>query len=120
MRSGSRTICLCRTGGLRRDDFVGLAHWKRLPANDHFVYGGSDKHQLRYKQHTELGGSRSDEYCHHAGDIHVHSGKRFNEREPNGDDHLFVDSNQRSWLDHVYANRHRKHGKQTNNQLLHS
>ena len=102
-----------------RLDFVELAPWKRLRANDHFLYGGSGKRKLRYEQHTELGGSRNDEYCHHAGDIHVRIGKRFDEHEPNRDDHLHADCNQCRWLDHVYANRYRKHGKQTNNQLLH-
>jgi hypothetical protein len=120
LRAGFRSICLCRPGGLRLDDFVEFALWKRPRADDHFLYGGSDKHKLRYRQHTELGGSWSDEYCHHAGDIHVHIGKRFNEHEPNRDDHLHADSNQYRWLDHVHANRYRKHGKQSNDQLLHS
>ena len=43
-----------------------------LRADDRFLYGGSDEHKLRYKQHAELGDDRGDEYCHHAGDIHVH------------------------------------------------
>ncbi len=92
---------------MRIDDFVERAPRKRLRADDHFLHGGSDKHTLRYKQHTELGSNRSDEYCHHAGDIHVHIGKRFNQYEPSGDDHLHADSNQCRWLDHVYANRYR-------------
>ncbi len=123
MRAGphSNLVCLCRPGGLRLD-FAELALWKRLRADDYLLYGGSDKHKLRYKQRTELDGSRSDEYCHHAGDIHVHIGKRFNQHEPNGDDHLHADRNQCLWLDHIYADRYRKHGKQTstNDQLLHS
>ena len=103
-----------------RLDFVELAPWKRLRANDHFLYGGSGKRKLRYEQHTELGGSRNDEYCHHAGDIHVRIGKRFDEHEPNRDDHLHADCDQCRWLNHVYPNRYRKHGKQTSDQLLHS
>jgi hypothetical protein len=67
-----------------------------------------------------LGGRGSDEYCHHAGDIHVHIGKRFNQHEPDGDDHLHADRGERSRLDHVDANRYGKHGKQTNDQLFHS
>jgi hypothetical protein len=102
-----------------RRDFVEHALWKKLRADDHFFYGGSGKHKLRYKQHTELGGNRSDESCHHAGDIHVHIGKRFNEHEPNGDDHLHSDGNQRRWLDHVYANSYCKHCQQTSDQLFH-
>ena len=111
LRAGPDSIGLCRTGGLRLlDVFVEFALWKRLRADDHFLYGNSDQHQLRYKQHTELGGSRSDEYCHHAGDIHVHIGKRFNEHEPSGDDHLHADGDRCRRLDHVYANRYRKRG----------
>ena len=104
-----------------RLDFVELAPWKRLRADDYFLYGGSDERKLRYEQHTELGSSRRDEYWHHAGDIHVRIGKRFDEHEPNGDNHLHADSNQCRGLDHVYANRYRKRGKQTNanDQLLH-
>ena len=109
MRAGADSIGLRRTGGLRRlDDFVQFSRRKRLRADDHFLYRGSDKHKLRCKQRTELGGSRSDEYCHHAGNIHVHIGKRLNEHEPSGDDHLHADSNQCRWLDHVYAHRYRK------------
>jgi hypothetical protein len=105
---------------LRIDDFVEHAPWKRLGADDYFLHGGSDKHKLGYKQHTELGGSRSDEYCHHAGDIHVDIGKRFNQYEPGGYDHLHPDSNQCRWLGHGYANRYRKHDEQTSDQLFHS
>jgi len=116
MRAGPHyySIHLCRTDGLRLDDF---AHWKRVRADDRFLYGGSDEHKLRYKQHTELDSSRGGEYCHHAGDIHVHIRDWFDEREPGGDDHLYTDGYQCRGLDHFYANRYRKH-KQTNNQLL--
>jgi hypothetical protein len=111
------SIYLCRTDGSRLGDF---AHWKRFRAGDRFLRGGSDEHKLRYKQHTELDGSRGDEYCHYAGDIHVHIPEWFDEREPNGDDHLHSDCYQCRGLDHVYANRYREHVKQTNNRLLHS
>jgi len=111
LRPGPDSIGLRRTRGLRRlDDFVEFVLWKRLRADDHFLYGSSDKHKLRCKQRTELGGSGSDEYCHHAGDIHVHIGKRFNQHEPSGDDHLHADSDQCRRLDHVYDNRYRKRG----------
>ncbi|MGA9805303.1 MAG: hypothetical protein WA383_06705 [Terriglobales bacterium] len=76
-----------------RRNLVELALWKRLGADDYLLYGGSDKHKLRYKQHTELDGSGGDQYCHHAGDIHLHIHKRFNEHEPNGDNHLHADRN---------------------------
>ena len=105
--AGPHPICLCRTSRLRLDDRAELAFRKRLPADDHFLYGKSDKHKFRDRQHTKLGGSRSDEYCHHAGDIHVPIGKRFNEHEPNRDDHLHADGKQYRWLDHIHANRYR-------------
>jgi hypothetical protein len=86
LRAGPHySIYLCRTDGLRLDDF---AHWKRFRADDRFLFGGSDEHKLRYKQHTELDSSRGGEYCHHAGDIHVHIRDWFDEREPHGDDYL--------------------------------
>ncbi len=58
-----------------------LLHCK--PRDDHF----------RWQQYAELVDQRSDKHCHHAGDIHVHIGKRLNKREPNGNDHLHADSN---------------------------
>ena len=103
--------------------FVELYLWTRLRADDRFLYRGSDQRNLRHKQHIELGGIRGDEYCHHAGDIHLHIGERFNEHESNGDDHLHADSNQCCGLDHFHANHYRKHGrqswKQTDDHLLH-
>ena len=100
---------------MRLGDF---AHWNRVRADDRFLYGGSDEHKLRYKQHTELDSNRGGEYCHHAGDIHVHIRDWFDEREPDGDDHLHTDGYQCRGPDHVYANRYRKHVKQTHNRLL--
>ena len=100
--------------------FVELVFWKRLHADNHFLHGGSDKHKLRCQQHTELGGDRSDEYCHHAGDIHLHIGERFNEHEPNGDDHLHADGDQCRRLDHVDSDRYRKRApSQASDQFLH-
>ena len=103
-----------------RCDHFGFAHWETFQANDHFFYGGSGHHKLGRQQHTKLGDDRGDEYCHHAGDIHVHIAKWFDKREPDGDDHLHAHSNERRWLDHVHSNPYRKRGKQTNHQLLHS
>jgi hypothetical protein len=40
-----------------------------------------------------LDDNRSNQYCYHAGDIHVHVGKRFDKREPEGDDYLHAHSN---------------------------
>jgi hypothetical protein len=116
--SGPYSSRLCWTAGLRHK-FVEHVLWKRLRADDHFLQGEPDKHKLRHKQRTELGVSRSDKSCHHAGDIHVHIGKRFNQHEPNGDDHLHADSNQSRWLGDLYVNRYRKYDRQTNDRLFH-
>jgi len=86
-----------------RLEFVEFVPWKRLRADNHFLYGESDKHKLRYKHHTKLGGSRSDKSRHHTWDIHVHIGKRFNEHEPNRDDHLHTDCHQCLWLDRIHG-----------------
>ena len=92
---------------------------KRVRADDHFLHSEPDKHKLRNKQHTELGGSRSDECRHHAGNIHFHIGEWFNQHEPNRDDHLHADSNQCHRLGHVYGNRNRKNDRDTNDQFFH-
>jgi len=89
-----------------RLEFVDLALWKRLRADNHFLLGEPDNHKLRYKQHTELGDGRRDESRHHAGDIHFHIGKRFNEHEPNRDDDLHADCDQCLWLDHIHGKSH--------------
>jgi hypothetical protein len=104
---------------LRR--YVGVEFRKRLSANDRFLCGEPDNHQLRYQQHTELGGRRSDEYRHHAGDIYIHVAERFHEREPDGFDDLHADGNQRHRVDYRYPYRYRKRAKQaeTDDQFLH-
>ena len=95
--------------------------WKWLCANDQFVCGRTGKSNPRFQQqHAELVDERSDERCHHTGDIHFHIGEWFDECESNGDDNLYADSNQSCRLSHIYANRYGKHSKRTNNQLLHS
>jgi hypothetical protein len=94
-----------------RRDCVELALRAGLRADDYFFYGESDEHKQRCKQHIELGGSRRDEYCHYAGDIHIHIGEWFDERKPDVYGDLRADSNQRRWLDHVYPNHYRKRGK---------
>ena len=78
--------------------------------NHQFLYSQPHKHHYRVRQHTELGGNRSDEYCHYAGDIHVYCSKRVHERQPNGDHHLHADGDQYRWFDNFHRNRHRKHG----------
>ena len=94
---------------------------KGYPADDRILCGEPIKHQLRHQQHAELGGNRGDEYCHYAGDIHLHIGKWFNEHESDGDDHLHADSDQFLWLGHLHGNDHRygKHARQSNHQLVH-
>ena len=87
-------------------DLVDASPWEWLRANDHFVLGRSGKHKLRFQQYAELGDERCDEYCLHAGDIHVHFGEWFDQRESNSDDNLHADSNQYRGLSHLYANRY--------------
>jgi hypothetical protein len=58
-----------------------------------------------------LGGNRSIDDCHHARNIHVHIGKRFDEHEPDGDDHLHTGCNQHRRFDHIYTNHYRKRRK---------
>jgi hypothetical protein len=110
LRPGAYFSRLCRTAGLRHE-FVQLVLWKRLSADDHFLYGEPNNHQRRREQRIELGSSRSDEYYRYTWDIHVHIGKRFNQHEPNGHDHLHADGDQCRRLSHVNVNRHRKHDR---------
>ena len=93
-------------------------HSKRT--NHQRLHSQSHNYQLRFQQHAELGDERSDEYCHHAGDIHVHVGERFDKCESNDDDHLHADGNRCRRLSHIYANRYSKHAKRTNDQRLYS
>jgi len=105
---------------LRVIDFVEVDLRSSLRANNYFIYSESDKHKFRDKLHPQLGGNRCDEHCHHAGNIHLHIGKRLNQHESNGDYYLHVNRKQHRCLDHLYLNRHRKYVRQTNDQLLHS
>ena len=84
---------------------------------DHrLLYRESHKHHFGFQQHAELGDDRCDEHRHHAGDLHVHIGEWFDEREPDGDDHLHADRDQCRGLDHVYGDRYRNRGKQTDDR----
>jgi hypothetical protein len=58
-----------------------------------------------------LGDDWREQYCHHAGDIHFHIREWFDEREPNGDDHLHADCDQRVWLDHIHGKDHGNSGR---------
>jgi hypothetical protein len=99
---------------------IELVHWSRLNAGDCFVFGGSGKHQLRRRQHAELGYERRDQYRHHARNVHFRISERFNEREPDGDDYLHVDCYECGRLYHLNAYRYRNDGGQTKHQLVHS
>lgn len=103
---------------MRFVDFVEVDLRSSLRANHHFLCGESDKHKLRDKQHPQLGSNGSDEHCHHAGNIHLHIGKRLNQHESNGDYYLHVNRKQHRWLDHLYPNGHSKYVRQTNDQFL--
>jgi len=87
--------------------------------SDQFLRSQSRNYPFRLQQHAELGDERSDEYCHHAGDIHVHIGEWFDSCKSNGDDCLYPDSNRCRRLSHFFANHYRS-GKRTNDQLLHT
>ena len=63
-------------------------------ANNQLVCSQPDEHQFRFRQHPQLGDKRSDDHCHHAGNIHVYIGEWFDGREPDGDDDLYADSDQ--------------------------
>ena len=75
-------------------------------ADDQLLHGEPHEHHFGFQQHAELGDDRGDEHCHHAGDIHVHIRERFDEREPDGDDHLHADGDQCRGLDHGHGNSH--------------
>ncbi len=111
---------LCRPGRLRLGGFAGLIFRKRLCADDHILRGQSHNYCFGYQQHVELGDNGSDEHCHYAGDVYVHIGERFDERKPDGNDHLHVDGDQCCRLDnfHGYGNRQRKLAEQASHQLL--
>ena len=64
------------------------------------------KYYFGFQQHAELVDDWSNEYCHHARDIHLHICEWFDEREPNGDDHLHADCDQCLWLEHIHGKSH--------------
>ena len=74
--------------------------------NHQLFHSEPHKYHFGLQQHAELGDDRRDQYCHHAGDIHVHIGEWFDEREPNGDDHLHADGYQCRRLDHGHGKSH--------------
>jgi len=43
--------------------------------NDQLLHGQRPQVLIRVQQYAELGDERGDEYCRHAGDIHVHFGE---------------------------------------------
>jgi len=51
-----------------------------------------------------VGDERSGEHCHRAGDIHVHIGERFDQRESNGDNHYTLTATMTGR--HIHGNRH--------------
>jgi len=105
---------------LHRANTVELVLWSTLSTGDYFLFGGSNKHKFRCRQHAELGDEWRDQYRHYARNLHVHISKWFNQREPNGDDHLHVDCLQCGRLDYVHPYRYSNDPKQTNHQLVHS
>jgi len=99
-----------------RRRLVGLIPWcllsrKSLRANDRFLYRGTDSPNLGSKQHSELGDNRSDEYCHYSRNIHIHIRDWFHRRQPNGDDSLHADRDERFGIDHVDSKSHVSRGR---------
>ncbi len=86
-------------------------------ANHQFLHRQSRKHYVGFQQHAELVGERSHEHCHHAGDIYVQLFDWFDERESNGDDHLYANGNQCVGLGHIHAGGYGNHSKRTREQL---
>jgi hypothetical protein len=107
---------------LRLGEFIGRHHWERHRADDHILYGEPGEHQLRRKQHAELGSKGRDEHFHLAGDIHLKRRSRFHQREPDGDNDLHADGDQfRRFEDvHGHRDRHFKFSEQANDQFVHS
>ncbi len=60
-------------------------------ANNQHLHGQPYKYLFGFQQHAELGDDGSDEYFHHAGNIHVHFGEWFDEHEPDGNHDLYAD-----------------------------
>ena len=82
-------------------------HRKRAEqANDQLLYGQPWKHRVGFQQHAELGYERGDEYRDYAGNIHVRVGKRFDEREPNGNNDLYPDGDKCDGVDHLHGKSH--------------
>ena len=85
--------------------------WENLRANSRFLCRGTASHNLGGKQHIELGDSRSDEYCHYAGNIHIYIRDRFHWRQPNGDDSLHADCDECLGIDHSDSKSHGNSGR---------
>ena len=119
MRDFPDSLCLCSTGGLRRLEIAGPADWTRLGTDDSLFCGQSGKHKLRCKQQAELGYDQGDEHRHHAGDLHINVGEWFDEREPNGDDDLYADSDECGRFCHIHCDHYRNRGEQANDHLFH-
>ena len=106
LRCASHSVCLRCIDGLRLAGFIQALSY------NHLLYGESGKPEPRLQQHAELGDDRSDRYRHHAGYIHVYLGKRFNNSEPDGDDHLHIDCDKYSRLGYIHSYRHGKRAEQ--------
>jgi hypothetical protein len=88
----------------------GLLSRKDLRANDRFLCRGTASHNLGGNEHTELGDSRSDEYCHYARNIHIYLCNWFHWRQPNGDDSLHTDGDECLGIDRIDRQDHGNSG----------
>src|SRR5208337_1414870 len=100
--SDPRSVCQSRPGGLRLGGFLGQLHRQRHRPGDHLFSGDPGKRQLRHQQHADVGNQRRSHHRHHTGNLHLHTGKRFHQRQPNNNDNLHADSNQQRWLNHLH------------------
>jgi len=96
---------------LRLFDLIFFLSWKDLRTDDCLLCRGTNSRDRGYKQHTELGDNRSDEYCHCARNIHFYLRNWFHQRQPNGDDDLHADGNECRGLDLIDGKNHGNSGR---------
>ena len=99
-------------GKLWRDgELVGLVSRHRFHAVDRILCGESDKYQPWREQHFELGDEWRNDDFDFPWWVQLRFRKRFNEREPNGDDDLHPQGDQCFRLDDCDGYGYRKRGR---------
>jgi len=69
-------------------------------AVDHLVHGKPGEHSNGIKQHAELGDDGRDGHRDYAGDVYIDVRERHDISEPDGDDDIYADGDQRGRLKH--------------------